>query len=100
MIMLTNIQTMAKLRSDFGLKIGSSTGYTSEIMAKLRLAPYFTICDTCVFSEKKNEAKFIMLKLGHSVVYMNYKTRPLAAAGGYAPDSYVTRYKNKFRFLC
>jgi phosphonoacetaldehyde hydrolase len=44
-------QTMAKLRSDFGLKIGSSTGYTSEIMAKLR---------------------------------------PLAAAEGYAPDSYVT----------
>merc|ERR1712110_1042341 len=44
-------QTMAKLRADFGLKIGSSTGYTSEIMEKLR---------------------------------------PLAAAEGYVPDSYVT----------
>ena len=64
MIMLTNIQTMAKLRSDFGLKIGSSTGYTSEIMAKLRLAPYFTICDF-----QKKCGKLIMLKLGHSVVY-------------------------------
>ena len=67
MIMLTNIQTMAKLRSDFGLKIGSSTGYTSEIMAKLRLVPYFIICDSCVFS-KKNVTKYIMLRLGHSVV--------------------------------
>ena len=86
---------MAKLRSDFGLKIGSSTGYTSEIMAKLRLAPYFTICDF-----QKKCGKLIMLKLGHSVVYMNSNPRPLAAAGGYAPDSYVTRYKNKFRFLC
>ena len=31
-----HFQTMAKLRADFGLKIGSSTGYTSEIMEKLR----------------------------------------------------------------
>merc|ERR1719400_1022722 len=42
---------MNKLRKDFGVKIGSSTGYTSEIMEKLR---------------------------------------PLAAAEGYTPDSYVT----------
>ena len=32
---------MAKLRSEFGLKIGSSTGYTSEIMAKLRWLYFF-----------------------------------------------------------
>merc|ERR1712244_171946 len=44
-------ETMNKLRKDFGVKIGSSTGYTSEIMAKLK---------------------------------------PLAAAEGYTPDSYVT----------
>jgi len=43
--------TVRRLREEFGLKIGSSTGYTSEIMAKLK---------------------------------------PLAAAEGYAPDSYVT----------
>merc|ERR1712212_1245064 len=29
-------ETMNKLRSEFGVKIGSSTGYTSEIMAKLK----------------------------------------------------------------
>jgi len=29
-------QTMDRLRSEFGIKIGSSTGYTSEIMAKLK----------------------------------------------------------------
>jgi len=29
-------ETMARLRSEYGLKIGSSTGYTSEIMAKLK----------------------------------------------------------------
>merc|ERR1719308_203981 len=44
-------EAIDKLRSEYGLKIGSSTGYTSEIMAKLK---------------------------------------PLAAAAGYAPDSYVT----------
>merc|ERR1712141_891447 len=44
-------QTISRLRSEFGVKIGSSTGYTSEIMAKLK---------------------------------------PLAAAQGYSPDSYVT----------
>jgi len=44
-------ETMNKLRKDLGVKIGSSTGYTSEIMAKLK---------------------------------------PLAAAEGYVPDSYVT----------
>merc|ERR1712121_254691 len=44
-------ETIKKLRKDFGVKIGSSTGYTSEIMAKLK---------------------------------------PLAAAEGYTPDSYVT----------
>merc|ERR1712210_175997 len=44
-------ETMNKLRKEFGVKIGSSTGYTSEIMAKLK---------------------------------------PLAAAEGYTPDSYVT----------
>jgi len=42
---------MNRLRQEFGVKIGSSTGYTSEIMEKLR---------------------------------------PLAAAEGYTPDSYVT----------
>ena len=36
-----HFQTMAKLRADFGLKIGSSTGYTSEIMEKLRLSYSF-----------------------------------------------------------
>ena len=30
-------QTMTRLRQEFGLKIGSSTGYTSEIMEKLRV---------------------------------------------------------------
>lgn len=44
-------QTMNRLRQEFGVKIGSSTGYTSEIMEKLK---------------------------------------PLAAAEGYVPDSYVT----------
>jgi len=29
-------ETMARLRSEYGVKIGSSTGYTSEIMAKLK----------------------------------------------------------------
>merc|ERR1712083_1090797 len=43
--------TINLLRSKFGIKIGSSTGYTSEIMEKLK---------------------------------------PMAAAEGYAPDSYVT----------
>merc|ERR1712079_458756 len=44
-------ETMNKLRKEYGVKIGSSTGYISEIMAKLK---------------------------------------PLAAAEGYTPDSYVT----------
>jgi len=44
-------QTISRLRQEFGVKIGSSTGYTSEIMAELK---------------------------------------PLAAAQGYSPDSYVT----------
>merc|ERR1712126_792248 len=44
-------ETMNKLRKEYGVKIGSSTGYTSEIMTKLK---------------------------------------PLAAAEGYTPDSYVT----------
>merc|ERR1711973_1022381 len=44
-------QTISRLREEYGVKIGSSTGYTSEIMAKLK---------------------------------------PLAAAEGYTPDSYVT----------
>ena len=30
-------ETMNKLRKDLGVKIGSSTGYTSEIMAKLKV---------------------------------------------------------------
>ena len=30
-------QTMNRLRQEFGVKIGSSTGYTSEIMEKLRV---------------------------------------------------------------
>merc|ERR1712038_2000104 len=45
------VETINLLRSKYSCKIGSSTGYTSEIMAKLR---------------------------------------PQAAAGGYAPDCYVT----------
>ena len=45
------VETINLLRSKYSIKIGSSTGYTSEIMAKLR---------------------------------------PQAAAGGYAPDCYVT----------
>ena len=31
-------QTISRLRSEFGVKIGSSTGYTSEIMAKLKVS--------------------------------------------------------------
>eukprot|EP00088_Acartia_fossae_P024728 TRINITY_DN25635_c0_g1_i1.p1 TRINITY_DN25635_c0_g1~~TRINITY_DN25635_c0_g1_i1.p1 ORF type:complete len:280 (+),score=85.80 TRINITY_DN25635_c0_g1_i1:154-993(+) len=31
------VDTINKLRSDYGIKIGSSTGYTSEIMAKLKV---------------------------------------------------------------
>jgi len=31
------VDTMKKLRSDYGVKIGSSTGYTSEIMARLKV---------------------------------------------------------------
>ena len=30
-------QTMERLRQEYGLKIGSSTGYTSEIMKKLKV---------------------------------------------------------------
>ena len=30
-------QTMDRLRREFGVKIGSSTGYTSEIMEKLKV---------------------------------------------------------------
>merc|ERR1712121_220905 len=44
-------ETMNRLRKEYNIKIGSSTGYTSEIMKKLK---------------------------------------PLAAAEGYVPDSYVT----------
>ena len=50
-ILLGAKDTINLLRSKFGIKIGSSTGYTSEIMEKLK---------------------------------------PMAAAEGYAPDSYVT----------
>ena len=31
-------ETMNKLRKEYGVKIGSSTGYTSEIMAKLKVS--------------------------------------------------------------
>jgi hypothetical protein len=31
------VETVERLRSDYGLKIGSSTGYTSEIMASLKV---------------------------------------------------------------
>ena len=30
-------QTISRLRGEFGVKIGSSTGYTSEIMAELKV---------------------------------------------------------------
>ena len=30
-------QTISRLRQEFGVKIGSSTGYTSEIMAELKV---------------------------------------------------------------
>ena len=33
-------QTMERLRQEYGLKIGSSTGYTSEIMKKLKVKLY------------------------------------------------------------
>ena len=60
---------MNKLRKDFGVKIGSSTGYTSEIMAKLKVGTQ------------------ILVKIG----YLSYPyPQPLAAAEGYVPDSYVT----------
>ena len=32
-------ETMNRLRSEFGIKIGSSTGYTKEIMLKLKVPP-------------------------------------------------------------
>ena len=37
MLMTGVPQTMNRLRQEFGIKIGSSTGYTSEIMEKLRV---------------------------------------------------------------
>ena len=39
--------TVRRLREEFGLKIGSSTGYTSEIMAKLKVTElkfFWTCC--------------------------------------------------------
>ena len=35
--MLGVAETMKQLRTKYGIKIGSSTGYTSEIMAKLKV---------------------------------------------------------------
>ena len=60
-------QTISRLRSEFGVKIGSSTGYTSEIMAKLKVS-----------------SQLSLPALSHISV------QPLAAAQGYSPDSYVT----------
>ena len=36
-------QTISRLRSEFGVKIGSSTGYTSEIMAKLKVSSQLSL---------------------------------------------------------
>ena len=58
---------MQRLREEFGCKIGSSTGYTSEIMQKLKVSEI-------------NIFKYF---------YQIY-CQPLAAGEGYTPDSYVT----------
>jgi len=52
-------ETMAQLRSQFGLKIGSSTGYTSEIMAKLKplAAGQGYVPDSYVTSDQVHSAR-------------------------------------------
>ena len=60
-------QTISRLRSEFGVKIGSSTGYTSEIMAKLKVSTAQSARPSLISP-----------------------VQPLAAAQGYSPDSYVT----------
>ena len=58
---------MNRLRQEFGIKIGSSTGYTSEIMQKLKVE---------ISQNISMNIKFYF--------------QPLAAKEGYTPDSYVT----------
>ena len=71
MLMTGVPQTMNRLRQEFGVKIGSSTGYTSEIMEKLRVGwQYWNDFNRFIFT--------------------NISPQPLAAAEGYTPDSYVT----------
>merc|ERR1719391_1273711 len=50
---------MNRLRSEFGIKIGSSTGYTSEIMAKLKpqAAAEGYVPDSYVTSDKVPEGR-------------------------------------------
>lgn len=53
------VDTIQKLRSDYGIKIGSSTGYTSEIMAKLKpqAAAEGYVPDSYVTSDKVPEGR-------------------------------------------
>ena len=39
-------ETMAVLRNELGVKIGSTTGYTTEIMAKLRVSKLYMNVNT------------------------------------------------------
>ena len=60
--------------------------------------PIFRVKSVKIYTGKKNlhgYTRGIRDKLEVWVWYVNDNTRPLAAAGDYAPDSYVTRYKNK-----
>ena len=68
-----------------GVKIGSTTGYTTEIMAKLRVFRFIII-----FS---NGSRLLFLKMRISIILDGpgfNLFQPIAAAEGYAPDCYVT----------
>ena len=41
--MLGVADTIKQLRTKYGIKIGSSTGYTSEIMAKLKVGTFIDL---------------------------------------------------------
>ena len=53
-------QTMERLRREYGLKIGSSTGYTSEIMKKLKV--FKVIRSRKFFFKKINYNAYIFIE--------------------------------------
>ena len=80
-IYLGTPETMSVLRSKLGVKIGSTTGYTTEIMAKLRVFRFIIIIS--------NGSRLMQIIIIHDGPGFNL-FQPIAAAEGYAPDCYVT----------